>query len=235
MKSGQMLQDARIKLDTTQRAIIATSTANAKVKRVTVEGARDAIKIGTGAVTTNFVAEQFRASGSLLGLFLANISGGEFRDIDLSAQDYSIYIERGAKDLRFFNAKLTAPRWNVHAYCYESLSVPSGKVLFDGFQMASADGSFLISEGFDGFTIRSGTIKQTGTAGHPIVRLYGSPRNIIIENVEAWGNAAFLDVTKSGTPQNVTLRNVTYHGPEILGPGTAAIQNLTLENVRLAP
>jgi hypothetical protein len=179
--------------------------------------------------------EDFTARNTLLGMFLANITTGEFHRTNLTANDYTLYIERGANGLTFKDAYLKAKRWNVHAYNYETQSQPSGQVLFDRFEMDSIDGSFLISSGFDGFAVKNGTIRQTGTLGHPIVRLYGSPRNVLIENVEAWGNAPFLDVTKLGAPESVTLRNVTYHGPSILGPGTSAIQGLVLDNVVTAP
>ena len=105
--------------------------------------------------------------------------------------------------------------------------------------MVGKNGGIVITSPYSDVTIRGGTIDMTNTTGGwPVIRLYGGVKDILIEDIDAWGDAAFLDVANldEGTVENVILRNITYHGPTLMGGTTkTTIQGLVMENVELVP
>ena len=202
------------------------------MRRVTVEGGYDGIKIGSGSQSIGLTVEDFRATNpSHLGMFLANVTNGVFRNLDLQTTGYPLYLERGNHNLSFYNINLVSlGNWTVHAYNWETQSEPSDGILIDGATISSAEGTFVLSGGWANITVRNATIHQSSSAW-PVFRMYGGVRDVLIENCEVWGGSALLDVSHpESPPQNVVLRNVTYHGTKL-----PSYPWLTLENVVLVP
>jgi hypothetical protein len=199
------------------------------------------MKIGSGS-QSKLNVDGFVVQGSVQALFLANVSDSTFRNMNFNcpywanaqtgSKNHTLYIERGNSNLSFYNLTSTGgSNWPIHLYNYETYSSygMGRNILFDGLTVNSQVGAIVISEGFDGVTMRN--VKATAGNGWPVFRMYGAARNIVIDGFEAWGPGPLVDKWTGGAnPVNVVFRNGVYHGPSL-----GSVPGVTFENVKLAP
>jgi hypothetical protein len=243
LTSGAFLADILFRwpaVNREQYGLLGTGLQGASIQNVRTENAWTGIKLGSGELSSGIELEGFSSQNDVQSLFLANVSDSSFRDLDLSVdssgsygRNHAIYLERGNSRLSFHNVRLRGGQGQALHLYHESGAAGTGRdILFDGLDIVSASGPIVIY-GYERVTIRNARV--TGGADRPIVQLGPEVRDLVIENVEAWGGSSFLGVTDGADGvQGVTLRNITYHGDELVY-NRSKIDGLALENVRLTP
>ena len=219
--------------DPNQHGIVGYGFANVNVHGYSAKNLGYGFKVGTGALTSDLLVEDYTARACQQPMLLANLHGGEFNRLDLEAtkfdtnQWHGIYIERDVRDVAFHDLTIKGGSGYCLQLYYGSATVCTNLV-FEDVILDARTGRYplIISNGFSNITFRRCTLLMPTSSDGVCVRLY-SPTNILIEDFTAEGGLALVGTITGGNPQ-ATFRNGTYKGPALKQQTMA---NVVMDNV----
>lgn len=244
LESGLRISNAlftRASLDSSARGLSGSGFNDIVLTNIRGSNLKELIKVGSGPQSRNLMVDGLSVENTYGAMFIANLSDSSFRNITANvvtngSTNHGMYLERGNHKLSFYNVNIQGGGgYGIHMYNYETASQPSDTITIDGGTIVRESRSpIIISTGYSNVVIRN--LKMTGPSSYPIIQLYGSPTDVIVEDFEAWGGSALVGVTKDGNPINITFRNGIYHGSTLIDSADESdITNLTFENVQIVP
>ena len=215
-------------------AIHLSNHSNAVLERISVANAYYALKADTSG--SNLTIRNFTATGNAQPIYISNLNGGVFDQLNLNAltvaatgftSPHALYLERNNHSLQFTSTTLSGGvGFTLQMYTDAGWSSPSSGITFNGLNV-TGNNTIVIGSGYEDVTLNSLTANATST-GEPIVTLY-DPHTINITNFALYGGGALVGSRGGSTvARDIYFTTGSYNKSTIISPDSATIQNLVV-------
>ena len=216
------IRDLTIRSGDSSGKVIAVRLAghtNCVVQNVDTINCYYGLKIDTGGA--NLTVSNFTATAAGQPIYVSNLNGGSFDNLDLDAVDsqlesytfHALYVERNNRNLTFRSARLTGGSgFTLQLFTDAGWTSPSSGIAFDDLTVEGR-WAVVIASGYQNVSFRNVTVRAT-QSDEGVFTVY-DPRTVTVDGFTASGGRAMLSATDSTQAQGVLFENGAYDGPQI--------------------
>lgn len=209
--------------------------SNVVLSGIKVTNGYYAVKADTSG--SNLTVRNLRAVGCAQPMYISNLNGGSFEQVNLQAlttitsgfsSPHALYLERNNHSLRFESLSVSGGiGFTLQMYSDAGWSSPSSGVTFNNLSITGKY-AVVIGSGYENVTMTNVNAQATAT-GEPVFTLY-DPHAISMTGFTVSGGAALVGSRGGPTvAKDITFRSGSYDRSTIVASGSEPIENLIVD------